>query len=215
NCSSMAHYIGKLCLFFVFLMQVDYLHGFPNRGNLTLIESALSDGALCLDGSPPGYYFSEGIGDGAKNWLIILEGGGWCATYDECRLRGYSSFGSTKKRDRSIYFGWLKSGNASVNPDFYDWNRVSITYCDGASYLGDVDFIDKTPKIWIRGSRIFKAAIDELLAKGLRNASNVLLGGSSAGGLAAILHCDGISGLLAPDVKRVKCFSDSGFFIHG
>lgn len=40
-----------------------------------------------------------------------------------------------------------------------------------------------------------------------------MLTGYSAGGLASILHCDAFSALL-PNVGRVKCLSDSGFFIH-
>ncbi|KAG6425909.1 hypothetical protein SASPL_110118 [Salvia splendens] len=41
-----------------------------------------------------------------------------------------------------------------------------------------------------------------------------LLSGGSAGGLATILHCDKFKTLFA-DTTRVKCLSDSGFFIHG
>ncbi|XP_042023389.1 pectin acetylesterase 11-like [Salvia splendens] len=41
-----------------------------------------------------------------------------------------------------------------------------------------------------------------------------LLSGGSAGGLARILHCDKFKTLFV-DTTRVKCPSDSGFFIHG
>ncbi|KAK6158585.1 hypothetical protein DH2020_005899 [Rehmannia glutinosa] len=64
-----------------------------------------------------------------------------------------------------------------------------------------------------RGSGVFNAIMEELLAKGMQNADNVILAGSSAGGLATILHCDSFRALL-PNANRVKCISDSGFFIH-
>jgi hypothetical protein len=41
-----------------------------------------------------------------------------------------------------------------------------------------------------------------------------LLSGCSAGGLAAILHCDKFSDLL-PASAKVKCFSDAGYFFDG
>lgn len=27
-------------------------------------------------------------------------------------------------------------------PDFYNWNRVAIRYCDGSSFTGDVEKVD-------------------------------------------------------------------------
>ncbi|KAG6402611.1 hypothetical protein SASPL_134810 [Salvia splendens] len=41
-----------------------------------------------------------------------------------------------------------------------------------------------------------------------------ILAGSSAGGLSTILHCDRFRALF-PNTTRVKCISDSGFFIRG
>ncbi|KAL6556499.1 hypothetical protein OROGR_005787 [Orobanche gracilis] len=64
-----------------------------------------------------------------------------------------------------------------------------------------------------RGSKIFSAVVDELLEKGMRNAENVILAGNSAGGLATILNCDRFT-TLVPNASRVKCISDSGFFIR-
>ena len=46
--------------------------------NETAVENA-----LCLDGSPPLYYFSPGFGEGASKWEIHMEGGAWCRG-DEC-----------------------------------------------------------------------------------------------------------------------------------
>ncbi|KAL2333929.1 hypothetical protein Fmac_015142 [Flemingia macrophylla] len=51
--------------------------------------------------------------------------------------------------------------------------------------------------------------MEELLAKGMRNAKNAILSGCSAGGLTAILHCDRFKTLL-PAGANVRCLSDAG-----
>ncbi|GFY89122.1 pectinacetylesterase family protein [Actinidia rufa] len=72
--------------------------------------------------------------------------------------------------------------------DFFNWNRVKLRYCDGASFAGDSE--DKAAQLQFRGQRIWSVAMEDLMSKGMRNANQALLSGCSAGGLAAILHCD-------------------------
>nr|GMD86578.1 pectin acetylesterase 8-like [Ipomoea batatas] len=55
--------------------------------------------------------------------------------------------------------------------------------------------------------------MDELLSKGMKQAKNAILAGSSAGGVATIIHCDRFRSHLPKDA-RVKCLSDSAFFLH-
>ncbi|CAA0820559.1 Pectin acetylesterase 8 [Striga hermonthica] len=186
---------------------------FGARVNVTLIPSAVSEGAVCLDGSPPGYAMDQGSGYGSYNWLIYLQGGAWCDSPADCYGRSNTSLGSSSKFSSTIFFDGILDQNRTFNPDFYNWNRVHLMYCDGSSFLGDVDEVDPETNLHYRGSRIFNAVMDELLAKGLDYAKNVILSGGSAGGLATILHCDGFRWLL-PDAQRVKCISDSGFFLQ-
>ncbi|KAK4387698.1 Pectin acetylesterase 8 [Sesamum angolense] len=178
--------------------------------DITLLKSAVSKGAVCLDGSPPAYYFQKGSGDGANNWLVYLEGGGWCASHDGCEQRTRTVVGSSNLRKGATFFGQIMSSDQIINRDFYNWNIVSVVYCDGSSYMGDVEGNNDIQR---RGARIFDAIMEDLLAKGMKNAKNAILSGGSAGGLGAILHCDGFRALL-PSASRVKCISDSGFFIH-
>ncbi|GFP81558.1 protein notum homolog, partial [Phtheirospermum japonicum] len=171
-------------------------------------------GAVCLDGSPAGYHYSEGYGDGANHWLVYLAGGGWCGTTDGCLYRVKEKPGiSTTINITFTYFDGILSPMQANNPDFYNWNRVYVRYCDGSSFMGDVEAVDPETNLHYRGSRIYNAVVDELLAKGLKNAQNVILAGNSAGGLATILHCDRFR-TIVPNANRVKCISDSGFFIH-
>ncbi|KAL7122506.1 hypothetical protein ACP275_01G049500 [Erythranthe tilingii] len=182
--------------------------------NITLLSNAVEKGAVCLDGSPAGYHYAKGYGDGANSWMIYLPGGGWCGRKQSCIDRvKYSPMLSSTKNITQETFGAILSPNKTSNPDFYNWNRVFIRYCDGSSFMGDVKKVDPETNLHKRGSRIFTAVIDELLSKGLKNAKNAMLTGNSAGGLATILNCDRFRALV-PNANTVKCVSDSGFFIH-
>ncbi|GER30539.1 pectinacetylesterase family protein [Striga asiatica] len=182
--------------------------------NITIIEGATATGAVCLDGSPPSYAMDKGSGPGANNWVIYLEQGGWCTTIEDCARRAKSSGGSSSSSYRNSYsLSGILDVNATFNPDFYNWNKVAALYCDGSSFFGNVDEVDPQNNLHFRGSRIFKAIIQELAAKGMAYADNILLSGGSAGGLATILNCDGLRSLV-PYAKTVKCLSDSGFFLH-
>nr|CAD1821876.1 unnamed protein product [Ananas comosus var. bracteatus] len=183
--------------------------GDPLMVELTLIESAVSKGAVCLDGTPPAYHLHPGFGSGTNNWLVDLEGGGWCNNIRSCVYRKTSRHGSSNYMEKQIAFIGILSNKPEENPDFYNWNRVRIRYCDGASFSGEG--YDKDSQLYFRGQRIWSAAIDELMSKGMSSANQALLSGCSAGGLASILHCDEFHALFSGSTK-VKCLADAGFF---
>ncbi|CAA0831889.1 Pectin acetylesterase 11 [Striga hermonthica] len=201
----------SICLFIVVLINAPRVRS--EFATLTYLDSAVSKGAVCLNGGPPGYYLLEGSGSGVNNWMIYLEGGAWCPKPSECLERSKGWLGDVYSRPQRAYFEGMLDNNKTYNPDFYNWNKVNVVYCDGSSFLGDVEEVDPQTNVTYRGSRVFDAVVDDLLAKGLNNAENVILSGSSAGALATILHCDTFSDRL-PNVKRVKCLADSGFFLH-
>ncbi|KAL8534422.1 hypothetical protein ACS0TY_010440 [Phlomoides rotata] len=180
--------------------------------NMTLVRNASSIGAYCLDGSLPAYHFDRGFGAGARNWLLQFEGGGWCNDIKSCLDRAATRRGSTRHMSRLEVFSGILSNNASFNPDFYNWNRVKLRYCDGASFAGDAVFNNGTTLLYFRGQRIWQAIILDLLPKGLAHANKALLSGCSAGGLATFLHCDNFANYL-PKNASVKCLSDAGFFL--
>ncbi|KAL1557685.1 [Wnt protein] O-palmitoleoyl-L-serine hydrolase [Salvia divinorum] len=181
----------------------------------TEVANATQRRAVCLDGSPAGYYYSAGSGDGAKNWLIYLRGGGWCQNIDSCQSKQNQSFGCNRFLPPFRNLTGILSPNNQINPDCNNWNRIYVGYCDQSSFLGDNEFDDgQGLNLQFRGSRIFDAVVDDLLAKGMSVGENAILSGDSAGALGAILHCDGFRARL-PDVGRVKCLSDAGFFLRG
>ncbi|KAF8413163.1 hypothetical protein HHK36_001138 [Tetracentron sinense] len=180
--------------------------------NMTLVRNAAAQGAVCLDGSLPAYHLHRGFGSGARNWLLQFEGGGWCNDIESCLERSRTRRGSTWFMSKWEVFSGILSNNASLNPDFYNWNRVKLRYCDGASFAGDAKFDNGTTSLYFRGQRIWQAIILDLLPKGLNRTDKALLSGCSAGGLATFLHCDDFTRLL-PSNASVKCLSDGGFFL--
>ncbi len=63
------------------LFNVDVIHEKPDyvwpKANVAWLnivaDGAASTGAVCLDGTPPGYYFREGHGDGVDKWIFNFE----------------------------------------------------------------------------------------------------------------------------------------------
>ncbi|KAI3453920.1 hypothetical protein Pfo_010583 [Paulownia fortunei] len=181
--------------------------------DITYVQSAVAKGGVCLDGSPPAYHLDKGSGAGINNWLVHIEGGGWCNNVTTCLSRKNTRLGSSKQMAKQIAFSGIFSNKPQFNPDFYNWNRVKIRYCDGASFTGDIEAVDPATNLYYRGARVFVAVMEDLLAKGMKNAENAILSGCSAGGLTSFLHCDSFKALL-PMGTKVKCFADAGFFIN-
>ncbi|XP_021898967.1 pectin acetylesterase 12-like isoform X1 [Carica papaya] len=182
----------------------------PLMVGLTLITSAAAKGAVCLDGTLPGYHLHRGHGSGANSWLVHLEGGGWCNSIRTCVYRKKTRRGSSTYMEKQLAFTGILSDKAEENPDFFNWNRVKLRYCDGASFTGDSE--NKAAQLQFRGQRIWLAAIEDLMAKGMRYAKQALLSGCSAGGLASIVHCDEFRDMF-PRTTKVKCLSDAGLFL--
>ncbi|XP_031502071.1 pectin acetylesterase 9 isoform X2 [Nymphaea colorata] len=179
---------------------------------ITLLHEAANEGAVCIDGSPPAYHLHRGFGSGENNWLLQFEGGAWCNDVGSCLERARTHRGSSLYMNKYEAFNGILSNDPSLNPDFYNWNRVKLRYCDGASFAGDSEFRHGTIKLYFRGQRIWRAIVADLLSKGMSKAKKALLSGCSAGGLSAILHCDDFASLL-PETTTVKCLSDGGFFL--
>ncbi|XP_057956984.1 pectin acetylesterase 12-like [Malania oleifera] len=183
--------------------------------NLTLIrvrdpKESDESSAVCLDGTPPAYHIDRGFGSGKNKWLVDLEGGGWSSTLRDCIYRKRTRHGSSNLMEKQIPFTGILSNQPNENPDFFNWNRVRIRYCDGASFSGDGQI--ENAQLYFRGQNIWEAAMEELMSIGMRSADQALLSGCSAGGLASIIHCDEFRDLF-PNTTKVKCLSDAGLFL--
>ncbi|PHU05090.1 Pectin acetylesterase 5 [Capsicum chinense] len=176
----------------------------------TPLTNAQHKSAFCLDGSLPGYHLQKGFGSGSDKWVLHIEGGGWCNSIESCSFRQTTKLGSSRFMEHEVQFSGILSSDSSQNPDFFDWNKVKIRYCDGGSFSGhsDSEFKNGT-KLFFRGQVIWEAVNGELLSIGLSNAKKALLSGCSAGGLATLIHCDDFREILPKDAN-VKCLVDAG-----
>ncbi|KAI5083357.1 hypothetical protein GOP47_0003100 [Adiantum capillus-veneris] len=188
---------------------------------LSPVSTLIHPGAVCLDGSLPGYHLEKGHGTGKHSWLVHLEGGGWCSTVKECMSRAKTARGSSSFMGPIPFDGHL-SNSSLHNPGFYNWNRVMVRYCDGASFSGNVEepaFRTSFPQIrtkplFFRGQRVWDAVVEELLTQqGMRHATQVILSGDSAGGLAAFHHCNDLNNKMPHINATLKCLLDGALFL--
>lgn len=184
--------------------------------NYTLRLLPNPNGAVCLDGSNPGYYFFNG--SDSRKWYIHHMGGGWCGSLQQCYDRSFTGLGSTNGYPRSINLGrGYFSDQSSDNPMMYTWNKIFLVYCDGASFAGNNDTVTVVNgrPLYFRGFKILQALQQDLAKKYGDNflyATDVVISGCSAGGLATFLHLDWWSAYF-PRTTRVVGLQDSGFFL--
>ena len=194
--STFLHSVVACCICIV-ISSVSGLE--PSYANQTFMNT--SNGALCLDGTAPDYYFRQGTSP--TKFHIFFEGGGWCADdqdiVDEfssscyvntCVDRSKTSFGSSKWHSTSLDinnklvksgFGYL-SDNVTINPTLYDFNLAFVRYCDGSSFSSNVEepveFDEYNTTLYYRGFKILQALIGSLNENyGLSNATQVVIGG--------------------------------------
>lgn len=159
-----------------------------------LDHAAVAHGAVCLDGSPPGYHIQP---KDLERWTIHLQGGGWCVSKGDCMGRSKGALGSSKSymTDMDAILagsptgsGWngstpdhgdggahgIFSSEPTVNPDFYNHTKAYVRYCDGASFAGNVAApiaVGPEPgQIYFRGRRVLDAVLDSLITAGLGKA---------------------------------------------
>eukprot|EP00435_Cladocopium_sp_Y103_P033436 s782_g8.t1 len=172
------------------------------------------EGSRCMDGSVANMYVAPGYAEGSRKWVIYFQGGGWCAPQHLAHLEGYSPqedvghpdlceeraqgyHGSSgdDKEFRDFSQRGILSGDPRVNPLAHNWNRVMVRNCDGTLFLSDAELqVAGLPRpLQLRGRRNAMLAIQQLLSSGLADASELLLGGCSAGAVAAALLGDHVA----------------------
>ena len=112
------------------------------------------------------------------------------------------------------------------NPLMHDWNKLYIRNCDGSSFTSARRSVKDVggEEIYFRGKYILDEIVLDLLEnRHLGLATEVVVSGCSAGGLAVYLHTDRIAAEIrrkAEEVGRLRssikvvALADSGFFLH-
>lgn len=144
-----------------------------------------------------------------------MQGGGWCGNLGSCLSRSKGDLGSSKNYPPTANLGrGYFDDNPTVNPQMYNWNKVFMRYCDGGSFSGSnltvTEYQGK--KLYFRGKLILDTMMNDLMNEGIQHATDIVVSGCSAGGLASWLHTDKIRALFSKSVKVVG-LPDSGFFL--
>lgn len=183
--------------------------------------------ARCLDGSPGGYYFRPAANpSAATKWKFHFMGGGWCQSAENCLERSKSLLGSSTYWTPSLsalwgnnagFYGLMAANNASneYNP-FGDWNFVWLAYCDGSSQTSNRDdpvMVNGTP-LYMRGRALLDAHLYELESKYkfLSTATEVIISGTSAGGMSTYMHSSFIKSSLKVPNARLVAVPDAGWW---
>jgi ribosome maturation protein SDO1 len=182
--------------------------------------------APCLDGTPSTIYVKPGVGADASKLILFWEGGGWCASLLDCLARSKTPLGSSASYPNSTtHYSErdLLSPDCAENPAFCNYASVYAPYCDGASRsslaLAPV-VVEGTP-LHFSGFAVMRATMDALAAgpgfdmPPLSGVTELLVSGSSAGGLTTLLHLDYIAAraeAASPGI-RVSGVPEVGFFV--
>jgi hypothetical protein len=182
------------------------------------VDTKASPLAVCNDGTPATFFTRQGYGGGATRWLISLEGGGSCYDAASCQARrdgtAATDFQLTTSNTALVMAnGGILSNSASENEDFYDANLVRIHYCSSDSWegthAGAGTFSDSDPSTWsFQGHAIVTAVLQELMTRGLADATEVILEGESAGGAGVFFNANVVAAAL-PSTARFVAISDA------
>ena len=200
-------------LIYLILFEIEYI---------PIIELEDSYNAKCLDGSNYRFNFIQGKGEGKNKFFLYLEGGGWCGQetlgdnfVQSCFKRASTSLGSKIGFLNSLVISRLVrllSSKEKYNPNFYNWNKVFVRYCDGSSFISDRTYEKNGTKIYMYGKNNFLGVLNYLKYNyNFTNADSVILSGFSAGSFSTLIYANYIDSLTT---KKNNTFiiSDSGFF---
>ncbi|XP_076062099.1 palmitoleoyl-protein carboxylesterase notum isoform X2 [Oratosquilla oratoria] len=175
----------------------------------------LSDLAVCNDNSPAGFYIRRSVN--SKRWVVFLEGGWYCFDNRSCGLRWSRSRPLMTSRDwpqeRSV--GGILSSDPTKNPQWWRTNHVLVPYCSSDSWSGSRLGSGRPGDFSFMGSHIVTAVVKHLLGFGLEHGHKVILAGSSAGAVGAMLNVDRVGDLLTTlgVEAEVRAVADSGWFL--
>ena len=165
-----------------------------------VMELHESTGAKCLDGSNYKFYWEAGHGNGSDKFVIFWQAASFCGSEghyfkDSCLEKSPTRYGSSKELGTNntrfrmnLPIGYF-SHSQEENPLFWNYNKIYALYCDGTLFQGHLDepMEYNNTKLYIRGRRntmaLLEWARDNL---GILDASEVILTGTSGGGLSAM-----------------------------
>ncbi|MFH1712426.1 MAG: pectin acetylesterase-family hydrolase [Patescibacteria group bacterium] len=185
------------------------------------VENAKERGAVSNDGSPAVYYYRTGADENADKWIIHLQGGGSCNSEEECIERWKTQqFRMTSKNYSKYMTGsGIVSPDPDKNPDFYNFNHVYVKYSSSDVWSGNNEVEIEGRTVYFHGARIVDAVLEDLQNENIfpgqtiNDATDVLLTGSSAGGVGVMRNLDHVAETLS--WAEVRGVNDSAWNLVG
>ncbi|XP_058463036.1 palmitoleoyl-protein carboxylesterase NOTUM [Malaya genurostris] len=172
----------------------------------------------CNDGSQAGFYLRKS--PGSRRWVVFFEGGWHCYDHKSCRARWLKlrHLMTSAQWPETRDVGGLLSPLPSENPYWYNANHVFVPYCSSDSWSGTKVKPDMRDGLRFMGSLIVRQVISDLIPLGLGHSqgADLLMAGSSAGGLGVMLNLDMVRSFLQNErglTVSVRGVSDSGWFL--
>ena len=180
-----------------------------------------SSAPACLDGSAPAFWLRNGEGRDAHKLLVQLQGGGWCDSYDSCHAWKQMSNAKLDRtrcqhlpRDANLGYEGARGilSHDSSTSAWHNWALAFVRYCDGGAFLGARSEPVRGNKglHYHRGRYNLDAALRSAVAR--VRPTEVIFGGCSAGGVAALAHCERVAQMLSPSGIPVRCIVDAALF---
>ena len=178
--------------------------------------------ALCNDGSPAVFQVQPATRPSTK-WVVWLTGGSQCQNQASCtaRARNAQTHGLVTSQGSTPRLGQgLLSHDPAINPELADANTVQVRYCSSDAWTGGYR-APNGPAGWsafdvstwnFLGRAVAKAAVASLdrLGMDFRSATQVVLGGTSAGAFGATMTANDLLPLL-PAQAAVLFVQDAAF----
>ena len=178
---------------------------------------------MCNDFSNALYFVRQGS---PRHWVIYFEGGGGCSNFSDCNQRylDYPEQMQAPNSISSIVGEDILSNNRNKNTRFHNYTHVLVPYCSSDAWLGNrtlerfesglgfyFDNSENADNFVYMGQLILRAVIEDLAKRGLMNAMDLVLVGSSAGGIGLLNSLDWINSKLS--VKNTRVVIDSSWFV--
>lgn len=180
------------------------------------------------EGSRGGYYFRPASSASAKTkWKFHFMGGGWCNDEASCVSRSKMLLGSSKPWTQQLsklwapeFAGFYGLMDANATNPFGDWNFVWPAYCDGTSQTSDrtepliVGDAEGETILYFRGRALLDAHLHdlELEHQFLSTATEVIISGTSAGGMSTYVQSSYIRSQLKQTNARIVAVPDAGWW---
>lgn len=192
--------------------------------------------ARCNDGSPPALYVRRADAGAEGRWVLHLQGGGECSSYEDCRDRwcGQQAGYDASKMSSASLPETIKGVGVfedSERNSLAAYNHVYVYYCSSDEWEGtnlsaipDPSGQRETFSIYRQGHGIVEAALDALDAgltsedgaetlPSLAEATEVLWTGTSAGSHGAQIHADAVAARFDAGVA-VRAIFDASVHPH-